>query len=63
MPGGVVDPGETPHRAAVRGALEEIGVHTPLLPDVAATLEDLRMGRAGAVRRVTRQLDLSRVPL
>ncbi|WP_276321249.1 NUDIX hydrolase [Deinococcus fonticola] len=117
VPGGVVDPGETPHRAAVREALEEIGVHveltgiigsyllmgggwpdiqaymftanitagtprvvdkreiaalewrspadlpSPLLPDVAAALEDLRMGHAGAVRGVTRQLDLGRVPL
>lgn len=30
VPGGVVDPGETPHQAAVREAMEEIGVTVQL---------------------------------
>jgi 8-oxo-dGTP pyrophosphatase MutT (NUDIX family) len=38
VPGGGVEPGETPEQAAVREALEELGVHVALGP-LAATVQ------------------------
>lgn len=56
FPGGRMEPGETPHQAALREAMEEVGLD-PRLPDIVLTLPEHLTGTGYRVTPVVAFLD------